>query len=466
MPTDKQWLAFERWGKEHDSEIIHFDLLGNHFIVVNSMDAARELFEKRSAIYSDRPFLPSSTILLGYHWTMPLLPYGDRLRALRKGFHTFLQPTPAKEYRPLEREAVLQLLLNVLHNPEGFMAHLRHMAGAIILGIAYGIKVQPHDDPYVETVEKGLQAAAAVSEPHAQLFDLLPCLVHVPSWFPGVGWKRFAEKNHHWSTDVLEHPYLATKEAMARGTATPSVAATMTTEMESNGEMTPEGEAFVKQLVGNMYVAGADTTVCALENFILAMILYPEVQKKAQAEIDAVVGHDRLPDFSDEKLLPYVGALAKEVLRWRNVTPLGVPHRLTTDDVWKGYFLPENSTVLGNIWAILHDESVYGPDALSFNPDRYVNSDLPDPEIAFGFGRRVCPGQYMARDSIWLAVTLILATMDISKAVDENGEEIEPEQDYASSTVAYPRPFKCSIKPRSNAAAKLVDLETSDKMSG
>ena len=53
------------------------------------------------------------------------------------------------------------------------------------------------------------------------------------------------------------------------------------------------------------------------------MVKYPEVQEAAQAELDRVVGCDRLPNFPDEESLPYIGAVIKETLRWHNVTPLG-----------------------------------------------------------------------------------------------------------------------------------------------
>jgi cytochrome P450 len=72
-----------------------------------------------------------------------------------------------------------------------------------------------------------------------------------------------------------------------------------------------------------MYGPGTTTTVSAIGTFILAMLANPEAQRKAQAEIDLVIGHDQLPDYEHEASLPYVGALIKEVLRWKNVTPLG-----------------------------------------------------------------------------------------------------------------------------------------------
>ena len=84
---------------------------------------------------------------------------------------------------------------------------------------------------------------------------------------------------------------------------------------------------------------------------MLAMILHPEVQKRAQAELDTHLGSgERLPNFSDKDQLPYVAALVKEVLRWIPVLPLAVPHRATEDDQYKGYHIPKDATVMGNTW--------------------------------------------------------------------------------------------------------------------
>lgn len=80
------------------------------------------------------------------------------------------------------------------------------------------------------------------------------------------------------------------------------------------------------------------------------MTLYPETAQNAQAEIDAVIGNDRLPCFADREHLPYVDALAKEVLRWNSVVPTAVPHRAMQDDMQDGYFIPRGSLVIPNVW--------------------------------------------------------------------------------------------------------------------
>ena len=87
-------------------------------------------------------------------------------------------------------------------------------------------------------------------------------------------------------------------------------------------------------------------------NFCVAMSLYTNIQKTAQAELDAVVGPHRFPEFRDRENLPYVNALVKEILRWNPVTPLGLARLNTSDDQYDGYFIPGGSIVMVNVWCV------------------------------------------------------------------------------------------------------------------
>lgn len=80
------------------------------------------------------------------------------------------------------------------------------------------------------------------------------------------------------------------------------------------------------------------------------MLLYPDIQKKAQEELKNVVGMNAFPSFDDRKNLPYIEALLKEVLRWHPVAPMGVPHMLKEDDIIGEYFVPKGTIVMGNVW--------------------------------------------------------------------------------------------------------------------
>lgn len=93
-------------------------------------------------------------------------------------------------------------------------------------------------------------------------------------------------------------------------------------------------------------------TFSSLQAFFLAMALYPAVQKKAQAELDAVVGPARLPAFADRAQLPYTNAIVTEVLRWLSIAPVSVPHRTTQDEELDGFFIPKGSVILANVWCV------------------------------------------------------------------------------------------------------------------
>lgn len=80
------------------------------------------------------------------------------------------------------------------------------------------------------------------------------------------------------------------------------------------------------------------------------MALFPEVQRKAQHELDAVLGEKQLPQFHDRDNLPYINALVKEVLRWHPVVPMSLAHTSIEDDMCEGYFIPKGSSILANIW--------------------------------------------------------------------------------------------------------------------
>ena len=80
------------------------------------------------------------------------------------------------------------------------------------------------------------------------------------------------------------------------------------------------------------------------------MMVFPDIQRKAQEEIDRVIGQDRLPTFKDRNNLPYIEATVKEVLRWHPVAPMGLPHTSTEDDICEGYLIPKGAMLLPNIW--------------------------------------------------------------------------------------------------------------------
>ncbi|KAJ7648773.1 cytochrome P450, partial [Mycena polygramma] len=392
----------------------------------------------------------------------------------RKVFVQQFQPSEVLLHRPAELQAARVLLQRLLESPAKREGHLRHMAGMVILSTVYGIDVMPEDDPHINISEKALNAMAATGNRGSFLVDSLPFLKYIPESFPGAGFKRQARE---WAEAVDAMPivpYEFVKTSRAAGTAKASIASRVLDEIEDSGEDQETKELVLRNVLSACY--GAQSTVSALGTFILAMVMYPEVQKKAQAAVDDVVGHGRLPDFEDD--IPYVDAIVREVLRWRTVLPLsmqfldslwyghdfspGAPHAVTEDDVYKGYHIPAGAVVVGNSWAIFNEEETYGPNTDQFIPERwltkdgFINTEMRDSSAAFGFGRRICPGRDMAQWSIWITVASLLATFNITKSLDDTGVPIEPSGEYTSGMLIYPVSHECDVLPRYEAARALV----------
>jgi cytochrome P450 len=183
----------------------------------------------------------------------------------------------------------------------------------------------------------------------------------------------------------------------------------------------------------HLSAAAFETTATTLRWWILAMIAFPEVQCRAQAELDAVVGRARLPTYADAPRLPYVRAIIKEVLRWRPIVRLGTPHKTAEDDWYEGMFIPKGSTCRGNIWQCNRDRSVFGDDADDFKPARHLGDNgelLPGPKetnreghVSFGFGRRICVGKHLANDSLFIHTARILWATNLKCVEDKKGME-------------------------------------------
>jgi cytochrome P450 len=221
-------------------------------------------------------------------------------------------------------------------------------------------------------------------------------------------------------------------------------------------------------LTGNLFGAGADTSSSTLVTFVLACCAFPEAMKKAQAEIDRVVGPNRSPHWDDSPSLPYINAFVKEVFRWRSVAIIGgQPHSPTQDDTYNGWLIPASSWVQGNVWAIHHNEREF-PDPDRFYPDRYLEGNdhrRPFPGdrgyMTFGWGRRVCSGQALAEQGTWITIARLLWGFDIGKARDpQTGKEIDVDIfAFTNGLNMRPQPFNCEIVPRSEETRQAIRAE-------
>ncbi|KAM6501237.1 Cytochrome P450 [Amanita muscaria] len=445
IPTFKGWLAYMKMGKELSSDILHFSAFGNHIIVLNSLEDSVELLEKRASIYSDRPYAPVLD-LMGWTWFLPLLPYGDIWRHTRRIFHQRFRKDVAHHFQPLQLKKVKELLLSLHSAMDEPIPHFQTIGGAINMQIAYDIDIKPPNDHYYKLAEKAVAGGAEVFLPGAALMNEMPFLRYLPSWVPGIGFQKAAAVKT--LTDQMRHDtYAHTRGEMAKGHYT-SLLAQLLEENDAAGG----SEEVAKGVATSMYAA------CAVQTFFYQMALHPEIQRKAQTEIDLVIGTHRLPDFNDRPSLPYTDAIYHELLRLRPIFPLNLPHASIADDIYKGYFIPKGSMVFANFWTITRDENRF-PDANKCLPERFLdqNGQLKEDMTSwiYGFGRRICPGRHLASSMLWLTFASVLATFNIHKSEGDTGSEEEVEAAYSATAISHPD-FKCTLTPRSQEAIRLI----------
>ncbi|KAJ7675727.1 cytochrome P450 [Mycena polygramma] len=460
LPVEQPWITYTDWGNKY-GDIVHASAFGNHVIIINSLKIAAELFERRARIYSDRPLIPMIP-LIGWDFDFTFLPYGEKWRQYRRLFHKYFHRDAIVAYRPTQMKKIHDHLRALLSTPEDFNAHNKTVAAAVSMATIYGYDIKPTHDRFVELAEDTNKALSASIFPGSFAVNTFPFLRHLPSWFPGCSFQRFAEDTYDLIVEMKNAPFDFVRQTMRDGVGRSSVLAELLEHHDThNGSK--EEETIIKDVAAVAYSVAADTTSAALNTFILAMALHPEVVQKAQNELDSVTGSNRLPGFEDRSTLPYCEAVYREVMRHTPGAPLGIPHTTTEDDIYDGYLIPKGATILSNIWAMTRDESIY-PNPEEFNPKRFFKADgqLNDDTdiLAFGFGRRICPGRHAADAAIWSNIVSVLSVFSITKAKDANGKEIEIVPVYLHNLVSHPRPFKCRITPRSDAAKRLIE-ETS-----
>ncbi|KAI5888559.1 cytochrome P450 [Schizophyllum commune H4-8] len=465
MPSSSEWETFMQWARDFNTDILHLEVPGSSIIVLDTYEAAVELLEKRSRTYSGRPNFPMAVDLMELDFNFAFKPYGERDR--RRLMHGAMHPTAVGQYHTQQLKATHAFLRAMLSAGEDDVEkELRHLAGMVIMDVAYGICVAGKDDLYIKEAGEVVQIQSVAALPSSYLVNSIPALKFVPELVPGAGFKRIAREWRDKARKITYRPFYDVKSSMVR------CGEIITPSFISSAIEKGEDDAVIVDAAATMHTAGIDTTAITLVNFVLGMLDNPIAQRRAQAELDAVLGPlqtsdgtpGQLPVHADEPRLPFITAFVRESLRWMPALPISIPHAYTGEepDIYKGYAIPPGSLVIPNVWSMCHDERMY-PDPYTFKPERFLTPEgTLDPsvhnpaELAFGFGRRNCVGRHFAYDETWLTVASILRVYNIEKAKRPDGSPVEPRREWRSGILLQPMQYKCRFVPRSSEAVDLI----------
>ncbi|KAL5636445.1 hypothetical protein ACGC1H_000418 [Rhizoctonia solani] len=388
-------VVFSKWGKEY-GDVCYVRLPGQDIILLNSYEATIELLDRRSAIYSSRPSQVMAGQLVGWESSLGMLPYGDRMRRTRKLLYEGMSVRAMTDLYPLQEREVVKFIQRLLKTPEQLQEHIHQTVGSSLLRLTYGYNVKGVNDPLIVMADNAMAMFSITAVP-GWMVDVFPFLRHIP-------WTSFRTKAKEWrklAEGFTNVPMEFVYEKMQSGDGEPCLAARWIERdvkaKAKDKELAEYNKTLIEWGSSALVLAGTDTTASAVGTFFALMARHPEVQAKAQAEINQVIGEDRLPTYSDRDSLPYIEAVYKEVLRWHPIVPIGLPHlsTATVDDEFRGMRIPKGSVAFAMIGNMLHNPQMYH-DPLTFNPERFMGppeSMEQNPEnIIFGFGRRYVEG--------------------------------------------------------------------------
>ncbi|EON62419.1 hypothetical protein W97_01641 [Coniosporium apollinis CBS 100218] len=463
IPPYHSWLKFKEWADQY-GPLFRLNIAGREHYIVSTEKIANDLLRERGTLYSSREQLPAAAQLLGDNLRPLFLPYNDVWRKGRRLMHYLTMSSAATSYQPTQVLESTHLLYDLIRSPKDYETWFERYASGLIFRLGFGKMVETGEEDDVKRILNIVHTVERVASPGAYLVDTFPSLMYLPKLL--APFKQELGKLHEEELSFFRRLQDDVRREMRDGNAPECWERTFLEKKDEYGLTDDEG-AYV---VGTLFEAGSGTTAAAMMSFVLAMVHYPEWQRKVQEEVDSVVGGHRMPDFDDMPSLPTVRAVVKETLRWRPVTAGGGPHQLVKDDIYNGIFLPAGTNVHANQWAIHRDPALY-PDPETFLPSRWLNPKYPTyreplttyPNLqnfsAFGFGRRICPGQTIAERSLNLLVARIAWACQISKARDGEGKEVNvPWYDYTAGLNVQPKWFPFELAARSAERKEMVRM--------
>ncbi|CEL59155.1 O-methylsterigmatocystin oxidoreductase OS=Aspergillus flavus GN=ordA PE=3 SV=2 [Rhizoctonia solani AG-1 IB] len=468
IPNEHEHIAFLKLGQQLESDIVYLKIFGQRIIVLNSIEAASDLLDKRSAISSDRPVFPMVTDpdLMNWSKNASMIPPNDIWRLYRRIMNNWLNARSVSQFCTQQDQQTRLLLRELLRGtnhaqPFEYLKDIFFFTmGSSMLQLAYGYKPQSAKDGFFKEAQLAFHNIFLATTQTNFLVNTFPALSHLPDWFPGTSWKHTARQWRVQQDKAKTEPYEWLKTQVNSGVHRSSLLGSLLKGHKLLADLsTTERDERLKEVGIIMFGGGTDTSAKYLISLVLAMVLNPHVQANAQRELDTVIGRATLPNTSDKERLPYIRNLVDEVFRLYPVFPFAVPHAYSQNDTYRGYDIEEGTVLIGNLWAMGRDPRYY-KDPEVFDPDRFLDPNVPRPST-FGWGRRKCPGIHFAQNSAFVATASLLSFFTFSKKRDSDLREIVPKVELERNSIALElKPFEFEFKARSNEH-ELVLLELS-----
>ncbi|KAL7009677.1 hypothetical protein EMMF5_000585 [Cystobasidiomycetes sp. EMM_F5] len=462
VPTEKH-VYYDKVAKEF-GDVFSLKLFNKTMVVINSAKATNDLMDKH------RPdtFILDGHIAQGKHI---VLTNGKKNATLRRLWNRVLAPSTIPQHQQLQNAEANATVFNLLANPSDFYEEIQRYPCSVATVLSYGKRAPTFrgidksgysckefyrlDEDFLKLLEVGA----------VPMFDMVPILQVLPGPWNAV--KVDANRLKRETDEFFWKQYTEVKRKMAAGIKT---GCWLESIIENNSDNLAED---MQSWQAGIMLSGASSTAAnTLLTTILISATHPRALEKAQAELDAVIGQDRLPTYEDIQSLPYCKAFIREIIRFRPTAPGGSPHLTTQDEIYNGYLIPKDSYIVGNTWGIMMDPEAF-ENPLDFWPERYVAHELGLKASAvangaaeywrntfpFGAGRRICIGLHFAEVELFTVIPKVLHAF---KYTPVGQLSFDWSAYLQRGTLAAPKPFECVIEARTPALAAAIKKEFED----
>ncbi|CAK8578241.1 unnamed protein product [Lathyrus sativus] len=423
-------------------------------VVVSSLSEFQQCFTKNDVVLANRPrFLSGKHIFYNYT-TLGSTSYGEHWRNLRRITSLdVLSNNRINSFAGIRRDETKRMIAKLAEDSSSDFAEveltfrffdmtfnniMRMISGKRYYGEDCEMSDLQEASEFRDMVSQLLQLAGANNKT-----DFLPLLKFLDFENLEKKLKHIGERCDNFLRRLLEEQ--RNKKIRTN---------TMIDHLLNMQESQPEyyTDQIIKGLVLAMLLAGTDTSALTLEWSMSNILNHPEVLKKVREELDTHVGQDRLVDESDLPKLTYLKNVIYETLRLYTPAPLSLPHSSSENCIIGGYKVPRDTIVLINAWAIQRDPETWS-EATSFKPERFEKEGELEKLIAFGMGRRACPGEALALRAISMTLALLVQCFDWKLTGDGDKIDMSEKNGFALAKLV-PLKARCKTRPVINKVFK------------
>jgi cytochrome P450 len=447
---DRPQKAYRKW-KEAYGDIFHYKLGGTRVVVLSNLQLIKECFN--NPVFSGRPADMMFCILSnGQHGILAsegpewIAQRRFTLRHLRDfGFgKNLMEGLIMEQVNDFNSVLKADEGKSILINNQKFELPILNALWVILTG-----KTFRHDDTEKLEMLKRLDEFARPSL--AGLVILVAPSLHkiAPGLLQLTHFEDIRNDFHKTLKEIIqEHEETLPEEGNPRDFIDAYLHEMKKTEDTTSSFYKEAGVRSLLAVIGDMFFAGSETSSATLAWSVLYLAMNPETQKKLQNEIDNTVGKSRQVSLADRQKLPYAEATIQEVFRKSSLVVNGLMHTSMEDATFAGYDIPKGTWIQPSIYVIHHDPSIWG-DPENFRPERFLSEDgktviKSENLIPFSVGKRICLGENLARDEIFLFLTNIFQRFAIELDPSKPRPTYEPKVGF----LLHPEDFYVIVKER------------------